>query len=120
MKFSELTSGQKFINNSGDIFIKIPVVNSETFRGGNCILIETNDNRFHVGEPAWYSNDYDVDLLHDVPIREHLIFSTNGFLLCAKTNKSIRYPLISLDDLEYCPRCGCKLLHKNPNETEIC
>ena len=36
----------------------------------------------------------------------HLRLSKAGFLCCSKTNKVIRYPLISLTDLEYCPRCG--------------
>lgn len=36
----------------------------------------------------------------------HLRLSKAGFLCCSSTNKDIRYPLISLRDLEYCPRCG--------------
>ena len=36
----------------------------------------------------------------------HLRLSKAGFLCCSRTNKDIRYPLISLRDLEYCPRCG--------------
>ena len=36
----------------------------------------------------------------------HLRLSKAGFLCCSSTNKEIRYPLISLRDLEYCPRCG--------------
>ena len=32
-----------------------------------------------------------------------------GFLCCSATNKAIRYPLISLRDFDYCPRCGQKL-----------
>ena len=44
-------------------------------------------------------NDYD----------SHLRLSKAGFLCCSATNKDIRYPLISLRDLEYCPRCGQKL-----------
>ena len=39
----------------------------------------------------------------------HLRLSKVGFLCCSSTNKEIRYPLISLRDLEYCPRCGQKL-----------
>ena len=39
----------------------------------------------------------------------HLKLSKAGFLCCSRTNKDIRYPLISLCDLEYCPRCGQKL-----------
>lgn len=39
----------------------------------------------------------------------HFILSEKGFLLCVDTNKEIRYPLISLKDLDYCPRCGQKL-----------
>ena len=44
-------------------------------------------------------NDYD----------SHLRLSKAGFLCCSATNKDIRYPFISLRDLEYCPRCGQKL-----------
>ena len=36
----------------------------------------------------------------------HLRLSKAGFLCYSSTNKEIRYPLISLRDLEYCPRCG--------------
>lgn len=36
----------------------------------------------------------------------HLRLSERGFVYCSVTDKIIRYPLISLDDLEYCPRCG--------------
>lgn len=39
----------------------------------------------------------------------HLKLSKAGFLCCSSTNKDIRYPLISLRDLDYCPRCGQKL-----------
>lgn len=39
----------------------------------------------------------------------HLRLSKDGFLCCSRTNKPIRYPLISFADLEYCPRCGQKL-----------
>lgn len=39
----------------------------------------------------------------------HLRLSEAGFLCCRATNKAIRYPLISLIDLEYCPCCGQKL-----------
>lgn len=39
----------------------------------------------------------------------HLRLSKAGFLCCSSTNKEIRYPLISLRDLDYCPRCGQKL-----------
>ena len=39
----------------------------------------------------------------------HLRLSKAGFLCCSRTNKAIRYPLISFEDLEYCPRCGQKL-----------
>lgn len=39
----------------------------------------------------------------------HLKLSKAGFLCCSSTNKDIRYPLISLSDLDYCPRCGQKL-----------
>ena len=42
-------------------------------------------------------------------IDSHLRLSKIGFLCCSKTNKAIRYPLISLTDLEYCPCCGQKL-----------
>ena len=44
-------------------------------------------------------NDYD----------SHLKLSKAGFLCCSTTNKDIRYPLISLRDLEYCPKCGQRL-----------
>ena len=39
----------------------------------------------------------------------HLKLSKAGFLCCSSTNKNIRYPLISLSDLDHCPRCGQKL-----------
>ena len=39
----------------------------------------------------------------------HLRLSKVGFLCCSVTNKDVRYPLISLRDLDYCPRCGQKL-----------
>lgn len=39
----------------------------------------------------------------------HLKLTEAGFLCCSTTNKAIRYPLISLRDLEYCPCCGQKL-----------
>ena len=39
----------------------------------------------------------------------HLRLSKAGFVCCSATNKEIRYPLISLRDLDYCPRCGQKL-----------
>lgn len=39
----------------------------------------------------------------------HLRLSKAGFLCCGATNKTVRYPLISLRDLEYCPRCSQKL-----------
>lgn len=39
----------------------------------------------------------------------HLKLSKAGFLCCSSTNKDIRYPLISLSDLDYCHRCGQKL-----------
>ena len=39
----------------------------------------------------------------------HLKLSKAGFLCCSSINKDIRYPLISLSDLDYCPRCGQKL-----------
>ena len=42
-------------------------------------------------------------------IDSHLRLSKIGFLCCSKTNKAIRYPLISSTDLEYCPCCGQKL-----------
>ena len=39
-------------------------------------------------------------------IGSHIRLSKAGFLCCGATNKDIRYPLISLRDLDYCPRCG--------------
>ena len=39
-------------------------------------------------------------------IGSHFRLSETGFLCCFATNKAIRYPLISLTDLEYCPCCG--------------
>lgn len=36
----------------------------------------------------------------------HFRLSKSGFLCCCVTNKDIRYPLIDLRDLDYCPRCG--------------
>lgn len=39
----------------------------------------------------------------------HFRISETGFVCCSVTNKDIRYPLISLRDLDYCPRCGQKL-----------
>lgn len=36
----------------------------------------------------------------------HFQLSKDGFLRCRVTNKDIRYPLISLEDLDCCPRCG--------------
>lgn len=33
-----------------------------------------------------------------------------GAVKCKCTDKDIRYPLISFDDLEYCPRCGEKII----------
>ena len=45
--------------------------------------------------------------VHD--LGSHLRLSNVGFLCCGATNKDIRYPLISLRDLDYCPRCGQRL-----------
>ena len=42
--------------------------------------------------------------IHDLD--SHLRLSKSGFVCCGATNKEIRYPLISFNDLEYCPRCG--------------
>lgn len=39
----------------------------------------------------------------------HLYIDRDGFVRCFKTKKDIRYPLMSLSDLDYCPRCGQKL-----------
>lgn len=52
-----------------------------------------------VGKKQGNINDFD----------SHLKLSKAGFLCCSSTNKDIRYPLISLSDLDYCPRCGQKL-----------
>jgi hypothetical protein len=52
-------------------------------------------------EPKKQGNINDFD--------SHLRLSKAGFLCCGSTNKEIRYPLISLRDLEHCPRCGQKL-----------
>lgn len=43
-------------------------------------------------------------------IRSHFRISDYGFVRCKVTDKDIRYPLISLEDLDYCPRCGQRLL----------
>lgn len=48
----------------------------------------------------------------------HLRLSKSGFVYCNVTNMTIRYPLISLDDLEYCPRCGQALNWKEEWEKE--
>ena len=52
-------------------------------------------------EPKKQGNINDFD--------SHLRLSKAGFLCCCRTNKDVRYPLISLRDLDYCPRCGQKL-----------
>lgn len=39
----------------------------------------------------------------------HLYIDCDGFVRCFKTKNDIRYPLMSLSDLDYCPRCGQKL-----------
>lgn len=36
----------------------------------------------------------------------HFRLSDSGYLYCTVTNKDIRYPLVSLTDFDYCPRCG--------------
>lgn len=45
--------------------------------------------------------------IHDLD--SHLRLSKSGFLCCGVTNKDLRYPIISLRDFDYCPRCGQKL-----------
>lgn len=52
-------------------------------------------------EPKKQGNVYDLE--------SHFRLSKAGFLCCGATNKEIRYPLFSLRDLEYCPRCGQRL-----------
>lgn len=37
-------------------------------------------------------------------------YMVNGYMTCRKTGKDIRYPLISFEDLDYCPRCGQALV----------
>ncbi len=32
----------------------------------------------------------------------------DGFLRCSACGKDIRYPLVSFNDIAYCPRCGAK------------
>lgn len=37
-------------------------------------------------------------------------YLVNGYMTCRKTGKDIRYPMISFDDLDFCPRCGQALV----------
>lgn len=37
------------------------------------------------------------------------IVGDDGFVRCSACGKTIRYPLSSFSDIEYCPRCGVKI-----------
>lgn len=43
-----------------------------------------------------------IPMKHD----NHFIENEFGFFCCKETGKTIRYPLVSFTDLEFCPRCG--------------
>ena len=49
----------------------------------------------------------------------HLYVDCGGFVRCSKTKKDIRYPLVSLTDLEYCPRCGQALDWSKEGNTRL-
>jgi len=42
-------------------------------------------------------------------IHAKITIADDGFIRCSACNKTIRYPLVSFNDIEYCPRCGAKI-----------
>lgn len=57
----------------------------------------------------------DIDS-HVVPAK--FVIGDDGFVRCSACNKTIRYPLVSFRDIEYCPRCGTKIKMEEGNETD--
>lgn len=64
-----------------------------------------------------FNRDYDClvkckeALEKQIPKKQdkHFIENGFGFFCCKETGKTIRYPLVSFTDLEFCPRCGQKI-----------
>lgn len=44
---------------------------------------------------------------------DHFYLDEYGYYCCEETDKVIRYPLVSLVDLEFCPRCGKRLTERS-------
>ena len=42
-------------------------------------------------------------------VHAKFIMGDEGFVRCSACGKTIRYPLVSFSDIEYCPRCGAKI-----------
>lgn len=49
-------------------------------------------------------------------VHAKFVIGDDGFVRCSACNKTIRYPLVSFSDIEYCPRCGAKIKMEEDNE----
>ena len=56
--------------------------------------------------PYWKSGEQNHEKQIPEKQDKHFIENEFGFFCCKETGKTIRYPLVSFTDLEYCPRCG--------------
>lgn len=45
-------------------------------------------------------------LVREIPTPQHFHVNRHGVMICTRTGKDVRYPIVSILDLEFCPRCG--------------
>lgn len=73
------------------------------------MLTRLRDYEFVYREDAMESHRMACDALEkQIPKNQdkHFIENKFGFFCCKETGKTIRYPIVSFTDLEFCPRCG--------------